>query len=148
MLEESTIQDGQLYISCLLNASIERVYQAWTNPAHIGEWMGPGAVVCESVEMDLREGGQYRLVMRTEEGQHIAVGEYREIATNRRLAFTWHWEGGSFTDSLVTLVFSAVEGKTRLELTHSALPDESVAEHHGQGWTGSLAKLKQFLADA
>lgn len=146
MIEQSEVKDGVLTMSCLFNASISRVYQAWADPAQMGQWMGPGAVTCESADIDLQVGGKYRLAMRTDDGLMTAFGEYREIEPDSRLVFTWQWESGNYTDSLVTLIFTEDRGKTRLQLVHTKLPDQSVAEHHGQGWAGSLGKLETFLA--
>jgi uncharacterized protein YndB with AHSA1/START domain len=146
MIEQTEVKDGVLTMSCLFDASVSRVYQAWANPSHISQWMGPGTVTCESVDIDLQVGGKYRLAMRTDDGLMTAIGEYREIETDNKLVFTWQWENGSFSDSLVTLCFTEEQGRTRLKLVHAELPDHSVAEHHGQGWTGSLIKLEGFLA--
>jgi|SaaInl5LU_22_DNA_1037371.scaffolds.fasta_scaffold05789_6 uncharacterized protein YndB with AHSA1/START domain len=146
MIENSEVKDGVLTMSCMFDANVSRVYQAWADPSNISQWMGPGTVTCESVDIDLQVGGKYRLAMRTDDGVMTAFGEYREIETDSKLVFTWQWENGSFTDSLVTLNFSEVEGQTRLQLIHTELPDQGVAEHHGQGWTGSLVKLEHFLA--
>lgn len=147
MIEQSEIKQNILTISCLFDASLSRVYQAWTDPEQMSQWMGPGTVSCESIEMDLKVGGKYRLAMRTDDGLMTAFGEYREIEPNRRLVFTWQWENGSFTDSLVTLGFAELDGQTQMTLVHTGLPDQNITEHHSQGWSGSLVKLEQFLAD-
>lgn len=147
MIEQSELKEGTLFMSCLFDANVSRVYQAWADPSQLSQWMGPGTVTCESVDLDLQVGGKYRLSMRTDDGVMTAFGEYHEIEPDHKLVFTWQWESGSFTDSLVTLIFTDVEGKTRMQLQHAKLPDESVAEHHGQGWKGSLVKLEGFLQE-
>lgn len=146
MIEQSEVKDGVLIMSCLFNVKVDRVFQAWTDPRNMSQWMGPGTVTCESADIDLQIGGKYRLAMRTDDGVMIAFGEYREIEADSKLVFTWQWEGGGYTDSLVTLIFTELQGQTRLQLVHRELPDASVAEHHGQGWAGSLTKLEQFLS--
>lgn len=145
MIDESRVENGELFISCLLNADISRVYQAWTDPEHLSKWMGPGSVVCESAEVDFCLGGEYRLAMRTDDGLMVAFGVYREIEPDQKLAFTWQWEGGSFTDSMVTISLQEEGGKTRLQLMQTQLPTEEVAQHHTQGWTGSLLNLEDYL---
>jgi uncharacterized protein YndB with AHSA1/START domain len=70
----------------------ERVWAEWTEPERFADWYGgPDAHnPLDSVSMDLREGGAWRLTMfygaeRREIRWH---GEYREIVPPERLVFT------------------------------------------------------------
>jgi uncharacterized protein YndB with AHSA1/START domain len=58
--------------------------------------VGCGAYVGTPLaEVDAREGGSYRLSMRTDEGElHTVSGEYKEISPPERLSYTWAWEEG------------------------------------------------------
>ncbi len=109
------------------------------------QWMGPGNVKCEEVNIDLQVGGKYMIKMNTDDGIATAVGEYKEIQTNEKLVFTWHWLDGTFENSIVTLLFSETASGTVLNLNHILLPDKEKAEHHAMGWNGCVEKLNDFL---
>ena len=145
MIEHSDINNGVINISCLIDAKVSHVFEAWADPSKMSYWMGPGAVTCEAVEIDLRVGGKFSLSMKTDDGIMTAFGEYQEIEPNKKLVFTWQWEDGTFTNSVVNLTFTDLQGKTRLELEHTKLPDPVITGHHHLGWAGSLDKLADFL---
>ena len=146
MIQDSKVLDNALEITCTFDAPIEKVYSAWAEAEQMVQWMGPGEVKCEEVNIDFKVGGKYTIKMNTEEGIVTAVGEYREIQTNKKLVFTWHWLDGTFENSVVTLLFSETENGTALNLNHTLLPDKEKAEHHSMGWNGCLAKLIDYLA--
>jgi len=128
-----------------LAAPPQRVFAAWTDPAQVKQWAAPGPMACSVAEVDLKVGGRYRIAMSGPDGgEHVAVGEYREVVPNRRLVYTWRWESwrASHQDSLVTVEFTADGTGTLLALTHSALPDEDAVTQHGMGWEGCLVKFE------
>jgi uncharacterized protein YndB with AHSA1/START domain len=58
----ATKQD--LVIARVFNAPLERVWQAWTDPADVMQWWGPTGFSCPLAQIDLREGGTALLAMR------------------------------------------------------------------------------------
>ena len=44
---EQTLQDTSLQIVRKVGASVSAVYEAWTDPAKMKQWMGPGDTKCE-----------------------------------------------------------------------------------------------------
>ena len=126
-------------------APVEKVFQAWTDPAKMVKWMGPGTIYCKDVQIALKVGGQYRIHMFSEEdGDHIAIGEYQEIVPNQKLVFTWSWESGTVTGSLVTIEFESQGESTQITLLHEDFPTKESAERHNQEWNGCLDKLEKF----
>ena len=84
--------------------------------------------------------------MQNQDGElHTAVGEYKEIDSPNKLACTWSWEGRAEPETLVTVLFSDVDGKTEVELIHTGFTDESVAQHHSHGWAGILVCFGTFI---
>ena len=134
-----------LTINRVFDAPVKALYEAWTDPAQMVQWMGPGEVKCMDVQIDLNVGGQYRIQMQSDEGAHVAIGEYLEITPNEHLKFTWAWEDGEVKDTLVTIDFRA-EGKgSALTLMHENFPAEETAEKHTMGWNGCLEHLNGYL---
>jgi uncharacterized protein YndB with AHSA1/START domain len=149
MVEQETV----LRVERRFDASRERVFDAWTNPDVLRDWwsamptMSPG-----EIEVDLREGGRYRMSMRAENGEvHTVVGEYREVRRPERVTYSWTWETNeeSMSGSAGTLVvveFAEDGDGTLVTLTHSGFANPQVLGMHEHGWTGTLEMLARHLA--
>ena len=108
--------------------------------------MGPGDTQCEKVDIDLTVGGKYRTEMTSKDcDKPIAIGEYREIVPEKKLVFTWTWEGSGMPDTVVTLTLEPAGDETRLTLNHEGFPERPITEKHQQGWHGCLDGLVAFL---
>ena len=60
--------DRRLSVSRTIHAPRERVWRAFTDPAHLPHWWGPRGFSITTQEMDLREGGVWRFVMHGADG--------------------------------------------------------------------------------
>lgn len=129
-------------------APVERVFDAWTSVAEVTRWFAPRDMRVPEAAIDLRPGGRYRIVMQETDGaQHVVTGEYRDIVPNRRLTFTWQWEG-SDAITFVELEFNAVDaGSTELKLVHTRFATEEQRDHHGKGWEGCLVNLRAYVVN-
>ena len=140
---------GDIYLTLnrVINAPVEAVYTAWTDPEVLRQWLAPGDAIVTRAVADLVVGGTFLIEMRGAEGRRFVTrGVYREIVPNRRLVHTWRWEG-SDVESLVTVEFEPESaGTTRLTLTHSLFTQEQDRDEHEHGWTGCLAKLEEMWA--
>ena len=130
-----------------LVAPPKKVFQAWTDRAHLARWFAPSPDFKIVVhELDVRPGGGYRIEMRHPDGSsHIAVGEYRELDAPRWLTFTWRWEGSPMSDTLVTVELTSKDGGTEVVLTHTLFQSEELRDEHTKGWTGCMAQLAATL---
>ena len=136
-----------LQIRRLIAASPEKVFQAWTQPEHLMRWFAPSDEFTTQAEIDLREGGSYRVKMKAPDGTvHDLHGTYREVLPPRKLVYTWRWatepEHG---ETLVTVEFHEREGKTELVLTHQQFPGSKAREEHTKGWSGCLDRLSRYF---
>jgi uncharacterized protein YndB with AHSA1/START domain len=78
-----------LVLERVVDVPRERVWQAWTVPAHVKKWFTPAPWTTVDCEIDLRPGGMFRTVMRSPEGQEFpGVGCYLEIIPHERLVWT------------------------------------------------------------
>jgi uncharacterized protein YndB with AHSA1/START domain len=129
-----------------IKASPEKIFAAWTDPAQLIRWFGPDGGGVETAETDLRVGGRYRIVFRTEDGEeHHFGGVYREVVADRRLVFTWAWRSTPERESLVTVTVAPEGDGSRLTLLHEQFFDDAARDRHAYGWTGSLAKLERLF---
>lgn len=135
----------KLVITRVINAPCAMVFRAWVDPKQMVQWWSPESIECRSVTADLKIGGAYRIYMVSKKGDHIAIGNYREIVPNKRLRFTWQWEHYAMPDSMVTVEFKDLGGKTRLTLTQTGIPDQEDADSHKHGWTTAIEKFGRLI---
>jgi uncharacterized protein YndB with AHSA1/START domain len=125
-----------------LRAPPARVWEAWTQPEQMMRWFGPHHTQVETADVDLREGGGFRVALREDNGaRHEAIGGYTTIEPERRLVFRWNWAGAPERVSRVTVAFRAVAEGTEVTLTHDRFADAETAKRHTRGWTESLERL-------
>lgn len=87
-MNKPDISDREIHTSRMYNASRERVFDVWTDPAHISNWWGPKGFSTTTESMDLRPGGEWLFVMHGPDGrdyQNRVV--YREVVRPERLAY-------------------------------------------------------------
>lgn len=129
-------------------AGVAAVYAACTDPEQMKFWMAPKGAVRESeVELDVRVGGRYRIVMHAPDGEtHRVAGEFREVVPPHRLVYTWAWESTPERQSLVTIELRPTSDGTELVLTHQRLADRDARNRHLEGWVNCLDMLGNFLS--
>ena len=141
-----TEQAPQLTLVRHYRAAPERVWAAWTDPELIVQWFGPDAGPVLEAELNVREGGRFKVAFRTEDGEkHTCLGTYLEVEPHERLSFTWEWITMPERQSQVTLGFRRIEGGTEFTLHHSRFADIAARDGHREGWTGALDKLGHLL---
>lgn len=143
------MSERRIVIERTLAAPIERVFAAWADAASMGSWMCPAPTMrAATVELDFRVGGRFRITMHGENGDFVQHGEYLEIEPPRRVVMLWNTEWVPEAERRTILRIDlqpAGRRRTRLVLTHEALPaGESYAGHAG-GWTEILRRLAEQL---
>jgi uncharacterized protein YndB with AHSA1/START domain len=134
------------HVRRLVQAPAAHIFEAWTTPSQMAQWMTP--LGSASAEVDLRVGGQFRLVMADEHMRIEHSGEYQTIEPPRLLVFTWRSEFTGMRDTLVTLRLTERGAReTELELTHEFATEEE-ASAHASGWGQLLSRLQQNLERA
>jgi len=112
----TTPSDTQIRIEREFDGPREAVWEAYTDPELIVQWMGPRALTTTVETMDVRPGGTYRYVSRDAEGNEYAFGgEYREVSPPEILVCTFLFEGMPGSGSVDRLELHELDGgRTRL----------------------------------
>ncbi|RSM44655.1 ATPase [Amycolatopsis balhimycina DSM 5908] len=122
-MEITTPADDRILITREFDAPKHLVYRVWTTPELVKRWWSGHRGTTTEVAMDLRPGGRWRYVLKTNDGAEVGFhGEYREIVPDERIVYTEVFEmPGVDLDAvdgpLNTVTFTALDGdRTRLEL--------------------------------
>jgi uncharacterized protein YndB with AHSA1/START domain len=120
----------------LIEASPETVFQYFTDPSRMVEWMG------EEATLDPRPGGICRIVL----GPSPMVGSYVEVVPYERVVFSWGWNEKFFDmgpgASRVEVTLTPEDEGTRVRLRHSDLPQSAVGFHQ-LGWHHYFERLRR-----
>jgi uncharacterized protein YndB with AHSA1/START domain len=145
--QPAVVQKPSLTLKRRLAAAPEKVYAAWTQPAQLAKWFGPDSGPVLRAETDVRVGGRFHVVFRTEDGEeHDVSGTYQEVVPNQKLKFTWQWITLPERQSLVTILIKPEGEGSMLTLIHEQFFDEAARDGHERGWTGCLDKLERLVA--
>lgn len=143
-------RERELVITRIFDAPRHLVFQAWTEPDRATRWWGPQGFVTTYCNMDVRQGGAFRVCMRSPGVEHWKQGVYREVTAPERLVFTFPWEdaeGKPGHQTLVTVTFVAHSDKTELTLRQAVFETVATRDEHQRGWTSTLQRLAEYLAE-
>lgn len=126
----------ELVVTRTVNAPARLVFEAWTQAELFKRWWVPKSfgLTLLSCEMDVRVGGQYRLVFPHEGSTMEFFGTYLEVTPHSRLV--WTNDEGDSGQTITTVTFEEVDGKT-LVVVHDLYPSSEAVE------TGSTNALPE-----
>ncbi len=165
----SDTTDKAFVFSRTFDVARDRMWQVWTECAHLKHWWGPKGVTVTSCKNDLRPGGLFHYCLRSPDGKDMwGKFVYREVVKPKRLVFivSFSDETAGITrhplapdwplQTLSTITFSEHQGKTTVTVEWSAF-EATEAERKTfdagragmqQGWTGTMDQLADYLAKA
>jgi uncharacterized protein YndB with AHSA1/START domain len=86
--KESDTSDRKIRISRLFDATIELVWEVWTNPEHVKNWWGPDGFTSTIHLMNVSSGGEWNLTMHGPDGtDYKNESIYKEIMYNHNSQF-------------------------------------------------------------
>ena len=136
-------------ITRLYEASPQAVFDAWTKPEQLSQWLCPYDLKVAKAEVDLRVGGAYSIVMRGED-DHEHHGVFEVIEPPQRLVMTWAGGGLKGVESRLTIGIEAAETESgrqgaRMTLIHERFPDAETSANYQGGWNSAFDKLALAL---
>ena len=139
-----------LVITRIFDAPRRMVFKMWTAPEHLVRWWGPCGFTTISGWLDVRPGGTWSRSMQAPNGNIIRKhGVYREIVAPERLVLTYITDdaaGNPGPETLVTVTFADLGGKTRLTLHQTAFQSVAARDDHRRGWTSALERFAVHLS--
>ena len=106
---ENNIKDRELLLTRTLNAPVDLVWEAWTNPEHIAKWWGPNGFTNTITTMDMKPGGEWILTMHGPDGtDYKNKSIFKEVIPHKKIVF----------DHIAPNFTATIEFEARGEQTH------------------------------
>lgn len=163
MTTDSNPTPDAVVIERSFDASPHLIWQMWTDPEHFKAWYGPDGTAIPVAEMDVRVGGRRLLCIEAETPggprQMWFTGEYLEVVEDQRLVYTESMsdENGNVlapadlgmpeghpTTTQVTVELEALDGHTKMVMTHAGIPEDSPGV---TGWEMAFDELATQLQE-
>ena len=140
-------------ISRVFSAPRERVWREWTEPEPFADWYGGPQceVPLDSVSMDVRPGGKWRLTMFAPPDRRRIdwKGEYLEVVAPERLVFTVSDQPGAGAVELVTVLLTDLgDEQTEMHFEQRGSMSPEQYERAATGWGGFFDRIEERLATA
>jgi uncharacterized protein YndB with AHSA1/START domain len=137
--------------SRVFDAPRERVWREWTEPERFSDWYGGPQceVPLDSVSMDVRPGGKWRLTMFAPPDQRRIdwKGEYLEVVAPERLVFTVSDQPDDDAFELVTVVLTSLgDDRTEMLFEQRGSMSPEQYERATEGWGGFFDRMDERLA--
>ncbi len=131
------------------------VWRAWAEPSRLAAWFGPRGFTSSVPELDLRVGGNLRIVMHGPDGNDYPMkGVFTTVEPPARLVFSSiavDNEGNHLLEGETTVVLEEEGDKTKLTVHSHAkgLVPASPQMLAGMdaGWSQSLDKMGELVAN-
>ncbi|WP_108397627.1 SRPBCC family protein [Devosia submarina] len=149
-MSDGTGLDGesQITLTRTINAHVDDVFAAWTDPALIEQWQA------DEAELDAFEGGEYRFTTFGDEEDaedHTVSGEILQFVENQKLVMSWvHKDQETDEDDLIfvlEILFKALDDRTQITLTERGLAhaDPESRIFSMEAWSAALENLAEVI---
>jgi len=158
---EKRVNNNEVFIEETFNASLEKVFSAWTDSEKLMKWYAPDGCTIHFKKIEIETGGQFHsCISNPQFGDCWCIGEYKEVVPNTKLVFTLinadengnpinpveigmnpDWPG----ETLVTVTFKEENGKTKLQLRQTVSQDLAKKTGAYPSWLQMLNNLQTML---
>lgn len=168
-LEKQSTGNEQFVINRAIDAPRDAMFEMWTNPDQLAQWLPPAGFDVQFLRADIRHGGGALLLMTNNADIKMHVRfEYQKVKPPRCLIYTQHFcdehenparhpLAPTLPATLLTTVTLTEETPTRTRITvtmqphgpttHEELQSFTTARPSmTQGWTTSFDKLETYAA--
>src|SRR6476659_5727630 len=116
-------------ITRVYDAPVEAVWDAWTDPEQVAQWWGPRGFTLTTHSKDLRPGGSWRYTMHGPDGvDYPNWTQYFEVEECRKLVYDHGGNDDQPPLFRVTVLFSEIDGKTKMEMSMILSTPEAAEE--------------------
>lgn len=167
-LAEYLSTTDRFVINRSFDASIDQMFEMWTNPKHFSQWLAPTGFTMQFIDQQIKPGGSafYSMSGANNITMYGRI-HYKEITRPNRLVYTQvfcdehggisrHPMAPTWPETMLTTVSFNEEAphKTRVTIHWEVYGEATAIERETfkqakpgmtQGWTGSFDKLEDYL---
>ena len=108
----------EIVVTRIFAAPKKLLYKVFTDPKHKTIWWRCDSVTNVFVQMDVRQGGTWRIIQKDNSGKEFAFhGEYLEVIAMEKIVNTSEYEGMPGHIIIETNTFEECGTKTKLTIT-------------------------------
>lgn len=143
-------KSNEISITRIYDAPVEAVWDAWTDPEQVAQWWGPRGFTLTTHSKDLRPGGHWTYTMHGPDGvDYPNKALYFEVEQYAKLVYDHGANDDRPALFHVTVLFSEVGGKTKMEMS-MRLPTPEAAEEtrkfiKAAGGNATWDRLAEYL---
>ena len=149
MTAQSTSDERSITASRVIEASPERIYDAYLNPDELAQWLPPTGFSAEVHHLEPEVGGTFRITFtgNTEEFaeyNHTFGGTYQELERGKRIVHTDTFESDDPSmagEMTVTITLEEVPSGTNVTVHQAGIPKAIPPSDANEGWNDSLGNL-------
>ena len=143
-------KSNEINITRIYDAPVQAVWDAWTDPEQVAQWWGPRGFTLTTHSKDLRPGGSWRYTMHGPDGvDYPNWTQYFEVEQYSKLVYDHGGNDDRPALFRVTVLFSEIDGKTKMEMS-MRLPTPEAAEEtrkfiKAAGGNATWDRLAEYL---
>ena len=144
------LNNRTLTIEKKFNAPLQLVWNAWSQPEHIGQWWGPKGMETKVIEHEFKVGGHWKYVMQMPNGgEFITEGIYSQIVEHEKIVSSADFK--PMTEGVeIQALFEADGDKTKFtfNVVHPTAAYCKQQEQMGfyNGWRSTFDRLDEFVS--
>lgn len=151
MTTTTTDSAREIRLTRVYDAPVALVWEAFTDPAHVGHWWGPRGFTLTTHSKDLRPGGSWVYTMHGPDGKDWPnFTRYHEVEPQRKLVYD---HGASSEDAepmfRVTATFTDVGGRTQFDMCMTLATPEAAQQARvfikAAGGNSTWDRLAEYL---
>lgn len=153
--------NNDVFIEETFNASVERVFKAWTDPDVLLKWYAPDGCTIRFKKLEVKTGGCFHACIANPKfGDCWTIGTYKEVTFPSKIVFTMinadengeainPTEMGMDADwpgtTLVTVTFSESGGQTKLQLHQTVDQELAIKTGAYPSWLQMLNNMRTII---
>jgi len=145
------LNNRTLTIEKTFNAPLKLVWEAWSQPEHVGQWWGPKGMETKVIEHEFKVGGHWKYVMQMPNGgEFITEGIYSQIVEHEKIVSSADFK--PMTEGVeIQALFEADGDKTKFTF-NVVHPTEEYCKQQEQmgfynGWGSTFDRLDNFVTN-
>jgi uncharacterized protein YndB with AHSA1/START domain len=124
-----TKKSNEIKLTRIYDAPVKTVWEAWTDPKQVAQWWGPRGFTLTTHSTDLKPGGSWSYTMHGPDGvDYHNKTRYLEVEKYSKLVYDHGGNDDRPALFRVTVLFSEIKGKTRMDMSMTLPTPEAAAE--------------------